>query len=152
MVDKACRNCIHLDYDSGFCTCTSPCVGYNKFVKFEGRRILSCEGCINKRLDDGCYLSEPTSCINNSKYESITEAEMKGLRIKTLKPSEDQIGGQHYKNLAIQPSEYIQKNKLTWCEGNVIKYVTRHKFKNGKEDIEKAIHYLNLLLEWYDSE
>lgn len=58
-----------------------------------------------------------------------------------------QIGGDHYKNLAIQPGEYITKNNLNWYEGNVIKYVTRHRYKNGREDIEKAIHYLQLLLE-----
>jgi hypothetical protein len=58
-----------------------------------------------------------------------------------------QPGGDHYKNHAIQPIEYVVKNQLGFCEGNVIKYVTRHKLKNGKEDILKAIHYLQLLLE-----
>lgn len=58
-----------------------------------------------------------------------------------------QAGGQHYKHLPIQPIEYCQKNRLGYCESNVIKYVTRHKDKNGREDIEKAIHMLELLLE-----
>ena len=58
-----------------------------------------------------------------------------------------QIGGNHYKSMAIQPTEYIQRNKLGWCEGNIIKYASRHKSKNGREDIEKVIHYANLLLE-----
>lgn len=58
-----------------------------------------------------------------------------------------QAGGQHYKHLPIQPIEYCQKNGLGYCESNVVKYVTRHKDKNGKEDIEKAIHMLELLLE-----
>lgn len=60
---------------------------------------------------------------------------------------EVQVGGSHYKNLAIQPIEYCQLNQLNYCESNVIKYVTRHRYKNGKEDIEKAIHNLQLLLE-----
>ena len=62
--------------------------------------------------------------------------------------SDTQVGGAHYKSLPIQPSEYIHRNGLGWCEGNAIKYVSRHKLKNGRQDIEKAIHYLQLLLEW----
>lgn len=58
-----------------------------------------------------------------------------------------QVGGGHYKELAIQPVEFCQKNKIPYCESNVIKYVTRHRFKNGREDIKKAIHYLELLLQ-----
>lgn len=58
-----------------------------------------------------------------------------------------QVGGGHYKDLAIQPVEYIQRNKLGFCEGSVVKYVTRHGSKGGAEDIKKAIHFLQLLLE-----
>ena len=56
-----------------------------------------------------------------------------------------QVGGNHYQ-LPIQPIDYILLNKLGYCEGNVIKYVTRYKQKNGKEDLLKAIHYLQFLL------
>lgn len=59
----------------------------------------------------------------------------------------DQVGGSHYKNLAIQPSEYCQRNRLNFCESSVVKYVTRHRAKNGRQDIEKAIHFLQILLE-----
>ena len=62
--------------------------------------------------------------------------------------SKRQVGGGHYRNFAIQPSEFIHRNGLGWCEGNAIKYVSRHKSKNGRQDILKAIHYLELLLEW----
>ena len=58
-----------------------------------------------------------------------------------------QIGGDHYSKLAIQPVEYITRNGLGFVEGSVIKYVTRHRSKGGAEDIKKAIHFLNLLLE-----
>jgi hypothetical protein len=58
-----------------------------------------------------------------------------------------QVSGNHYKDKGIQPIVYIHANDLGFCEGNVVKYVTRHKSKNGKADIEKAIHYLELLLE-----
>jgi hypothetical protein len=58
-----------------------------------------------------------------------------------------QVSGSHYKDQGIQPIIYIHANKLGFCESNVVKYVTRHKQKNGRADIEKAIHYLELLLE-----
>jgi hypothetical protein len=63
------------------------------------------------------------------------------------KPSEKQIGGSHYKDCAIQPVDYIVENKLDFLEGNVVKYITRHKTKNGIEDIRKVIHYAELILE-----
>ena len=56
-----------------------------------------------------------------------------------------QVGGAHYK-IPIQPIEYIVKNDIPYREANVIKYVTRHKSKNGAEDIRKAIHYLEMIL------
>ncbi len=68
------------------------------------------------------------------------------------KATDKQIGGDHYKNKAIQPGVYVRKNGLGWYEGNVIKYVSRHKDKNGLEDILKAIHYLELIKEEYENE
>jgi len=64
-----------------------------------------------------------------------------------MKPSERQEGGEHY-DMPIQPTEYIFKNNIPFIEGNIIKYVTRHRQKNGAEDILKAIHYLELILEY----
>lgn len=68
------------------------------------------------------------------------------------KASERQVGGEHYKTLSIQPGEYIRKNGIGWYEGNAVKYITRHKQKGGRQDIEKAIHYLELVLEEYEDE
>lgn len=62
-----------------------------------------------------------------------------------------QVGGNHYKEMAIQPIDYILSNNLSWCEGNAIKYITRHKLKGQRADIEKAIHYLQILLEKLDA-
>ena len=59
----------------------------------------------------------------------------------------NQVGGSHYCSMAIQPIEFIHKNKLGWCEGNIVKYITRHSIKGGRQDIEKVIHYAELLLE-----
>ena len=58
-----------------------------------------------------------------------------------------QVGGNHYKSKKIQPIDYILGNNLSFCEGNIIKYVTRYKDKNGVEDILKAIHFLEKLVE-----
>lgn len=58
-----------------------------------------------------------------------------------------QTGGAHYKKYAIQPIEFISANNLDYFQGNVLKYICRHKDKNGAEDIKKAIHYLELILE-----
>jgi hypothetical protein len=65
----------------------------------------------------------------------------------TTSALDKQESGNHYKDKAIQPIVYIHANNLGFCEGNVVKYVTRHKDKNGAADIRKAIHYLELLLE-----
>lgn len=68
----------------------------------------------------------------------------------TPKPTsalDKQVSGNHYKDCGIQPIEYIHANGLSYLEGNVIKYTTRHSKKNGKQDILKAIHYLELILE-----
>ena len=61
-----------------------------------------------------------------------------------------QIGGNHYKDCAKQPVEYIHANDLNYFEGNVIKYITRHRTKGeGRKDIEKAIHYAEMILKFY---
>lgn len=68
-------------------------------------------------------------------------------------PLDSQVGGDHYKNLAIQPIEFTHKNKLDFLQGNIIKYTTRHKNKNGLEDIKKIIHYAKLIAKLdYDTE
>lgn len=58
-----------------------------------------------------------------------------------------QIGGTHYKNLPVQPVEYIHKNGLGFIEGSAIKYLTRWRNKNGIEDLKKARHFIDLLIE-----
>lgn len=60
---------------------------------------------------------------------------------------------EHYEVLPVQPVDYIHKNSLDFFEGNVIKYVSRHKLKDGAKDIKKAIHYLEMILKYrYDKE
>jgi len=59
--------------------------------------------------------------------------------------SEKQVGGNHYKQYAIQPIDFIEANNIPYIEGNVIKYLLRWRDKNGVEDLDKAIHYIELL-------
>lgn len=58
-----------------------------------------------------------------------------------------QEGGDHYRKLKIQPIEFIHANELDFLQGNVVKYITRHKDKNGAADVRKALHYCQLILE-----
>lgn len=60
----------------------------------------------------------------------------------------EQIGGNHYKKLKIQPTEFIHANEIPFIEGNIIKYVIRHRDKNGIEDLKKARHYIDLLIQF----
>ena len=62
----------------------------------------------------------------------------------------EQVGGDHYSKLAIQPVTYINANGLNYLAGNVVKYVTRYKNKNGLQDLKKAKHYIEMLIELED--
>lgn len=66
--------------------------------------------------------------------------------IETPEPLSTQVGGTHYADMAIQPAEFIHANGIPYFEGNVLKYVCRHRAKNGAEDIKKAIQYLEMIL------
>lgn len=61
-------------------------------------------------------------------------------------PLDIQVGGGHYKKLRIQPVQYIHANGIPYLEGNVIKYITRWRDKGGVADLEKAKHYIDLLI------
>lgn len=63
-------------------------------------------------------------------------------------PFTEQVGGNHYKGMKIQPVEFILANDLNFCEGNIIKYTCRYRQKNGIEDLKKVIHYAQLLIEF----
>ena len=64
-----------------------------------------------------------------------------------MKSFKKQVGGNHYKNYKIQPVEFIIKNNIGFVEGNIIKYVLRFKEKGGAVDLEKAKHYIELLID-----
>jgi hypothetical protein len=66
---------------------------------------------------------------------------------QSMKSYKKQIGGNHYKKYKIQPIEFILKNNIGFCEANIIKYVLRFKEKGGIADLEKAKHYIELLID-----
>jgi hypothetical protein len=68
------------------------------------------------------------------------------MQSDSVNPLDVQVGGGHYKDMKIQPIEFITLNNLSFLQGNVIKYVTRYKHKNGVEDLKKARHYIDLIL------
>lgn len=65
-----------------------------------------------------------------------------------MSAKDSQIGGSHYQCMAIAPIEFVYRNNIPYLEGNVLKYIVRHKNKNGAQDIKKAIHYCQLILEF----
>jgi len=87
---------------------------------------------------------EWNNVANNKKYEFGEKPKKTDMR---KSPLDMQVFGNHYKNMAIQPVEFIQKNNLPFIEGSIIKYVCRHKSKDGKQDLEKAKHFIELLIE-----
>lgn len=110
-------------------------------------------------LVGGGLMATPKKVIPNAVYEQFIDGRMRIMGSGADREWEDvlveqeltaldkQEGGNHYKDMAIQPVEFITANDLGFLEGNIIKYVCRHHAKNGAEDIKKAIHYCELLLQ-----
>ncbi|SMC27307.1 Protein of unknwon function [Andreprevotia lacus DSM 23236] len=65
----------------------------------------------------------------------------------TATANQHQVGGEHYRHQAVQPWDYIHANGIGYLAGNVIKYISRYQQKNGLQDLEKAAHYLQKLIE-----
>jgi len=94
-----------------------------------------------ERLESFTFKEDELELLTASQHQSSIE------ETKPTSALDKQVSGDHYKDCKIQPIEYIHANGLSYLEGNVIKYTTRHSKKNGRKDIEKAIHYLELILE-----
>jgi len=94
-------------------------------------------------------------CMNKCKLWEATPAEWDAVSYQRQETAPEdvaefkdkQVGGDHYSKQAIQPIDFITANGLGFCEGNAIKYICRYKDKNGVEDLLKAIHYLEMLVE-----
>ena len=68
-------------------------------------------------------------------------------KLKGSKALDNQIGGKHYKGFVIQPAIFHRANNLRQAEANVLDYVLRHDKKNGREDLEKAIHWIQMIID-----
>ena len=79
--------------------------------------------------------------------DTVKDKDFKKTDIKKLASRNKQVGGNHYNRYEIQPIDFIIANNLDWCEANAVKYITRWKDKNGVEDLRKAIHYLEMLIQ-----
>jgi hypothetical protein len=140
----------------------------------EGGLIFLCETCEGKKTslniwqeDHGFFVG---SCIklvyeknkglkyiacaaNNARsdYGVVDEVKDKDIFVVALfsnnKANDTQIDGNHYTKQSMQPWDYITAHNMTFLEGNIIKYVSRYKDKNGVKDLEKARHYLDKLIE-----
>ena len=81
--------------------------------------------------------------------DQIRNKELEKQVAESTKPTMDawqkQVGGEHYKQYAIQPAKFALANNLDYAQSNAIKYIVRHKDKNGVQDLDKAIHYIELL-------
>lgn len=95
------------------------------------------------------------SLMKNSKVQPLidpmTDNPWRDPAEKPVRALDTQVGGGHYKDMKIQPIEFIVENNISYREGNAIKYICRHKNKNGVEDIKKAIHYLEMIKEEYEN-
>ena len=89
------------------------------------------------------------SRTSNKKPSAHTSPQQDANNATNANAWQIQVGGDHYKKLKIQPMEYALANKLDYAQANVVKYVTRHADKNGKEDLLKAIHNIQLMIEHY---
>jgi len=99
-----------------------------------------CNGCSHQAR---CYMSTPKKQPNH--VVEVTPEELEEWNKMTALNKQE--GGNHYKDLPIQPVEFIHANAIGYFEGNVIKYVSRWRKKNGIADLEKAKHYIELLIE-----
>jgi hypothetical protein len=88
--------------------------------------------------------------LDNLSIDAVTPEQWDAIDKATDKARDTMIGGDHYRQGSIQPIEYIHANNLSFCEGNVVKYVTRWRHKDGLKDLEKAKHYIELLMELED--
>ncbi|AUR82276.1 protein of unknown function DUF3310 [Vibrio phage 1.022.O._10N.286.45.A10] len=95
-------------------------------------------------INEDPAIEQAINRLTDSTMKTDTDPRVTAARFDQA-ATERQIGGDHYKSLKIQPIEYIDANNIPYLEGNVVKYVTRHASKNGVQDIDKAIHYLELI-------
>ena len=155
MIYKYCKECkkVTEHYPKGVCTI---CGYLEKYVIQEPKdytiltggklRALTCEGCAaiscemcaigpKRNVCEGCEAFDCTTCVNGSKNSS-----------KKFKEHHDPVEKPKHYNIGIETIDYIESWEMDYIEGNIIKYITRYKYKNGLEDLKKGLWYLNRLI------
>ena len=127
MIGKTCQNCFYMKTDITDGPC-NQCSVYSNWVAVD----------VFKNIDSAHGEAMVARQIPPPKYDP------KDVAFNAL---DVQVAGSHYKKHGIQPVEYIHTNKIGYFEDNVIKYVTRWRDKGGIADLEKAKHYIDLLIE-----
>lgn len=107
---------------------------------------MRCQYCVVDVPAPCATLSAVSECAVLFRSDNAPE-ERKVTTVASRSAIDVQVGGQHYKDMAIQPITYIMANGITFIEGNVIKYVSRWKKKGGVQDLKKARHMLDVLIE-----
>ena len=126
-----------------------PHCGYWKLV---GERC-KCEAVGSDRYCPACdiqYVQKNCPMCSRTEEESwvrVREIEEKAMELAEKSALRGQVSGTHYKDMAIQPAEYTTKNGIGHLAGDAIAYISRYRAKNGKEDLQKAIHSIQLLIE-----
>lgn len=146
--------------------------GDRVYIKYDFFDVNGLATLMSDKLDDGTYVAEfdfpilaGHSCGGLTKPEQglwVAEEDIQRLvssrpnpmeivnnyheTTKDKTPFDTQVGGGHYKTMAVQPIEFILANELGFCEGNIIKYTCRYKQKGGIQDLKKVIHYAEMLI------
>lgn len=105
------------------------------------------DGATEMIMDERISPSVAAAITRSDLHDDDTVPENHTDRLDVISPLDVQVGGQHYKLMAIQPIEYILANGLGFCEGCIVKYVSRYQDKGGVEDLMKAKHFIDILIE-----
>lgn len=148
-IGKGCYNDSLLNFPFSWCgSCATKALRNDSTIQEPAMstdpKMTKCKtpSCENKYFNSKIDFCD--SCQMNMKSDSVAIPES---TMVTKSPLTSQVGGNHYSKLAIQPVEYIHKNGIPFIEGSVIKYVTRWRDKGGVKDLEKARHFIDLLIE-----
>ena len=93
------------------------------------------------------WACEANSCVRLDLEDGSGIINVWPIELTSAKPTNRQVGGDHYQGFAIAPIDFIQQNNLNFLEGCVVKRICRHRAKNGREDLEKIIHEVQLLID-----
>ncbi len=115
-------------------------------VRIVGQPCTGKEGTVNEVYDGGRIYDYAVYVFNEGLF-AYSERELELVKRVEMKASEKQVSGEHYKQFAIQPYKFCYDNKLNNLQSEAISYIVRAPLKNGKEDVKKAIHTLELWLE-----